>query len=192
MRALCYKCGHSWNYKGKITEDKKYLTCAGCYYKIRIDRALDFSTEEHQKLLTNQIKLPSLNNKIPTTHYSQPHKQSVQLPINIIDPIPRPYIEAPKEIDYEEEFEDQEELFTEIIIKLCSKHNLPARYDDYSLEWKCRECIELEIENNTIGKKYKDVTSHLGEVRRIGSDIEIYELEYPLPVKNSFGGRLIN
>lgn len=77
MRALCYKCGHSWNYKGEIKEGKKYITCSGCYYKIRIDRALDFSTEEHQKLLTNSIKLPSLPIKLPT-YYSLIQERSLK------------------------------------------------------------------------------------------------------------------
>ena len=78
MKSLCYKCGHSWNYKGKITEGKKYITCSRCYYKIRIDRALDFSTEEHQKLLSDSIKLPSLVHKLPTTHYSQVHLKPIE------------------------------------------------------------------------------------------------------------------
>ena len=81
MRMLCYKCGHSWNYKGKNTEGKGYITCSGCYYKIRVDKALveDLSQQE---LLANlpkkrllPIKLPSFKVDIPTTHYpSRPIK----------------------------------------------------------------------------------------------------------------------
>lgn len=78
MKALCYKCNHSWNHKGKIIVDKKYITCPRCYYKIRVDKTLDFSTEEHQNLLTNQVKLPSLPNKLPTTHYSAPMAQPIE------------------------------------------------------------------------------------------------------------------
>ena len=79
MRMLCYKCNHSWNYKGKNTEGKGYITCSGCYYKIRIDKALveDLSQQE---LLANlpkkrhlpiklPTKLPSFKAEIPTTHY---------------------------------------------------------------------------------------------------------------------------
>lgn len=81
MRALCYKCGHSWNYKGKTTEGKGYITCSGCYYKIRADKALDFSSQEHQKLLTTTNKLLSLPKKIPTTHYSESYKPHPKAPI---------------------------------------------------------------------------------------------------------------
>ena len=77
MRMLCYKCGHSWNYTRRNTEGEwRYITCPGCYYKIRVDKALieDFSK---QKLLTNLpnkellpkkllIKLPTTQ-KLPTT-----------------------------------------------------------------------------------------------------------------------------
>ncbi|KKK99267.1 hypothetical protein LCGC14_2634450, partial [marine sediment metagenome] len=40
----------------------------------------------------------------------------------------------------EEEEEEEEELFPEPIKKLCSKHNLPARYSDYNKRWKCKKC----------------------------------------------------
>ena len=73
MKVLCYKCNHSWNYKGKNTEGKGYITCSGCYYKIRLDRALVEDSSE-QKLLTNLLSLnkksPKKLSKIPTTHHS--------------------------------------------------------------------------------------------------------------------------
>ena len=74
MRMLCYKCNHSWNYKGKNSEGKGYITCPGCYYKIRGDRAL-VKEPFKEKLLTNPpvreklpTKLLSSKVKIPTTH----------------------------------------------------------------------------------------------------------------------------
>lgn len=167
------KCLYEWDYKGKASNPKDYITCPKCHYRIMLNKALDLSISHS---LTHSLT----------------HKQPVELPINIIDPIPSPYIEVPKEIYEEEEFLDYEELFTEIIIKLCKKHDLPARYNDYDLDWKCSKCIGLEIEDNIIGRKYKDVTSHLGEVRIIESDIEIYELSYPIPVKNCFSERTIH
>ena len=36
MKLQCYKCGHTWNYKG----ERKYLTCPNCLYKIRQDKAI--------------------------------------------------------------------------------------------------------------------------------------------------------
>ena len=70
MRMLCYKCGHSWNYRGKYTEGEGYITCPGCYYKIRVDKAL-IEAPSKQELLTNLPNkggLPSeLPIKLPTT-----------------------------------------------------------------------------------------------------------------------------
>ncbi len=70
MRMLCYKCDHSWNYKGKNTEGEGYITCPGCYYKIRVDKAL-IESPFKQKLLTNlpikQKLLINLPIKLPTT-----------------------------------------------------------------------------------------------------------------------------
>ena len=67
---LCYKCDHSWNYKGKYSEGEGYITCPKCLYKIRVDKAL-VEGYSGQKLLTNLPKkklLPKrLPNKIPTT-----------------------------------------------------------------------------------------------------------------------------
>ena len=75
MRVLCYKCNHSWNYKGRNSEGKGYITCSGCYYKIRLDKALVEDSSE-QKLLINsplkQRELPkklSKLSKLPTTHH---------------------------------------------------------------------------------------------------------------------------
>jgi len=70
MRMRCYKCGHSWNYRGKYTEGEGYITCPGCYYKIRVDKAL-IEAPSKQELLTNLPNkggLPSeLPIKLPTT-----------------------------------------------------------------------------------------------------------------------------
>ncbi len=78
MQMLCYKCKHSWNYKGKNSEGKGYITCPGCLYKIRVDKAL-VEGPLRQELLTNlpkkrslpiklPTKLPSFNVEIPTTN----------------------------------------------------------------------------------------------------------------------------
>lgn len=64
MRMLCYKCRHSWNYKGKNSEGKGYITCPGCMYKIRVDKAL-IEPLSVQKLLTNLPKKRPLPNELP-------------------------------------------------------------------------------------------------------------------------------
>ena len=70
MQMLCYKCDHSWPYKGKKTEEKDHITCPGCYYKILLGKALIEAPSE-QKLLSdlpNKKRLPSeLLSKLPTT-----------------------------------------------------------------------------------------------------------------------------
>ena len=102
MRMLCYKCSHSWNYKGKNTEGKGYITCSGCYYKIRVDKAMVEETFK-QEILTKlpkkellPIKLPtkllSFKERIPTTHI-----KPIEVIKEKIAPIPSPYIKAPKE-----------------------------------------------------------------------------------------------
>ena len=95
MRMLCYKCNHPWNYGGKNSDGKGYITCPGCYYKIRVDKAL---VEEpfKQELLTSETKLPrrllSFKTEIPTTHHPKPLE-----------------IKGPIETKILEEFQDQEE-----------------------------------------------------------------------------------
>ncbi len=70
MQMLCYKCGHSWSYKGKKNEEKDHITCPGCYYKILLGKALIEAPSE-QKLLSdlpNKKGLPSgLLSELPTT-----------------------------------------------------------------------------------------------------------------------------
>ena len=70
MLMLCYKCNHSWNYKGKNTEERDNITCPRCMYKLILGKALVESPSE-QKLLSklpSKKQLPSLLlNKLPTT-----------------------------------------------------------------------------------------------------------------------------
>ena len=102
---LCYKCDHSWFYKGKNSEGKGYITCPGCYYKIRVDKALVEDSSQH-KLLTElpifktkhkelPIKLLSSKAKIPTTHHPLFLKEV-------------PYEDSDNEELDEDEFEEQE------------------------------------------------------------------------------------
>jgi len=79
MRMLCYKCDHPWNYKGKHTKGKGYITCPQCLYKIRSDKALiedTFKQESLNELPKKKqlpIKLPSnLPKRIPTTIIKRP------------------------------------------------------------------------------------------------------------------------
>ena len=70
MRMLCYKCNHSWNHKGILTEGKVYVTCPNCMRKIRVDRSL-IEDVSKQKLLTNlpkkNVDTTSFPLKLPTT-----------------------------------------------------------------------------------------------------------------------------
>lgn len=89
MRMLCYKCDHLWNYKGKNSDGKGYITCPGCYYKIRPDRAM-VKEPFKQNLLTElpkkeslPIKLPtkllSFKRELPTTHYIPPKRTPIMI-----------------------------------------------------------------------------------------------------------------
>ncbi len=70
MKMLCYKCDHSWNYKGIINEGKAYVTCPSCMRKIRIDKSFVEDSSE-QRLLTSiskmGVKTTSSPLKLPTT-----------------------------------------------------------------------------------------------------------------------------
>ncbi len=175
MQVKCVngKCLHEWDYRG---QSNNYISCPICHFKFKIQRAIN--------MLATFTNIPS---DIPT---NIPIKESQ--PIEIA-PISSPYIEAPKEID-EEEFLDQEELFTEIIMKLCKKHDLPARYNDYDLDWKCKECIKSEIEEleitftNILHANFVDVGNI--KIREIKSSPQINQLSYPIPTKDSFGDRI--
>lgn len=65
-KALCYHCGHSWNYKG---QSKNYLTCPSCYYKIRVDRAINKESQSQKSLTKSQavsLSFTKSYNKIET------------------------------------------------------------------------------------------------------------------------------
>ncbi len=64
MRMLCYKCNHPWNYKGKKTEGTDYITCPGCLYKLRLDKAL-IGGPSKQELLSNLPSKKLLPNELP-------------------------------------------------------------------------------------------------------------------------------
>ena len=74
MRMLCYKCEHSWNYKGKNTEGKGNITCPRCLYKIRVDKAMIEGPLKQELLIELPTKRPlpnelpnELPRKLPTT-----------------------------------------------------------------------------------------------------------------------------
>lgn len=75
---LCYKCKYSWNYKGKNSEGKGYITCPGCLYKIRSDRALVEETFKQESLIKLPTKLPK---RLPTTNHLKPLE--IKVPIEI-------------------------------------------------------------------------------------------------------------
>ena len=134
MQMLCYKCNHSWNYKGKNSEGQGYITCPGCLYKIRVDKAL-IEPLSKQKLLTNLPNKRILPKKLPTTNEIKP------LQIDIKGPVYRRIIEQPK-TDF---IQPQEEIVFEE--KICEDHNLPVSYDDIEKTWTCRKCREVKTPN---------------------------------------------
>lgn len=67
MRALCYKCGHSWNYKGKQRE-KEHLSCSRCSYRLVAEKALLGEDEN------NQIKLHNFLHNSPLELHKEPPK----------------------------------------------------------------------------------------------------------------------
>ena len=104
MRVLCYKCNHPWNYRGKNSEGKGYITCPGCLYKIRVDKAL---VEEpfKQELLTTKSelpkqRLPKLPLRLLTTNQIKP--------LQIIVPIEKEIVDQDQEEDLEGEIQIRE------------------------------------------------------------------------------------
>ena len=135
MRMLCYKCDHSWNYKGN-SEGKVYVTCPNCIRKVRIDKAL-IEESFQQKLLT---ELPISKGKIPTTTSFSKEK--------ILLPVKKPKLVEIKETimeDVEEEKVEPLEIF--IDGKACELHSLPATYDSLDRKWVCEKCLEFETPN---------------------------------------------
>ena len=116
MRVLCYKCDHPWNYKGKNSEGKGYITCPGCLYKIRLDKAV---VEEpfKQELLTTKTKLPKQR---------LPKLPKELLTTNQIDPLE---IKAPIEIEIIEEAQDQEEDQEPLIVFTNILHANPVNLE---------------------------------------------------------------
>ena len=112
MKVLCYKCDHSWDYKGKNTEGKRYITCSSCYYKIRLDKAI-VEDSSQKKLPTGLLslpkELPKKLSKIPTTHYSpiqlRPIEVKRPIEIKIVEDVEEEEIE-PQEIKYVNSFSE--------------------------------------------------------------------------------------
>ena len=99
---LCYKCGHQWNYRGRNSEGKGYITCPGCYYKIRSDKAL-IEEPFKQKLPTSLLR----KEQLPTKLLSKlPTKKKIpkELPTNL------PTILSPLQIESEEQEENLVEI----------------------------------------------------------------------------------
>ena len=70
MMSKCYKCNHSWDYKGK---SKCYLTCPKCLYKLRVDKALGNLPNQITSPLPNELpnKIPNENTYLPNQDYER-------------------------------------------------------------------------------------------------------------------------
>ena len=167
IRCTNKKCLHEWNYKGSLSDGKDYVTCSICRYKSMLKKAISGKkdvpfpskfTNKSTDLLTDSL---TYSKEKPQTEEEE---------------------EYDEELD-EDKFEEQEELFQEPKRKLCSKHNLPANYNNYNKKWLCEECIKSEIKKNITNKKYKEVTSHLRTVSEIKSDLEIKQIPFSIPIK---------
>jgi len=157
---LCYKCNHPWNYKGKNIEEEDYITCPGCYRKIRFGKALieDFS---EQKLLTSlpekRVKTTSFPLKLPTTSFERvsfPDGFDCLVHKNITEQIQ----EAPEEYD-----EDQDVI--ETIIETEEQETSEQEWEDIPTET-----------TNAYGKKII-----IKKGRRIVDEVSIKLLSPELP-----------
>jgi len=110
---LCYKCSHPWNYKGKNTEEEDYITCPGCYRKIRFGKALIEDVSE-QKLLTSlpkkSVKTTSFPLKLPTTTSFERVSFSDGFDCLVHKDIAEQLQEAPEELEEEDVIETMIEI----------------------------------------------------------------------------------
>lgn len=179
MKAICYKCNHSWNFKGKIKENQRYITCSRCYLKIRVDRSIDFSKEETQESLINLPKAPVVKRELPTTYYLPPSINFIEVEDGIFveKKIAKQFKDAQEETEPNLFQEQEQEIIMEIGSNLCKEHNLPASYDSYEKKWLCNECIKINVPNA------KPRTDHLGTVSEVKNNQEIRIIPYD-PVKH--------
>lgn len=122
IRCTNKKCLHEWNYKGGLSDDKDYITCPLCRYKSMLKKAISGG---------KNIPLPS--------KFTDPLTHNKEKFTDLLTDLPKnsKYIEEGED---EEEFEEQESLFSEPIKKLCIQHNLPAHYSDFNKKWLCDKC----------------------------------------------------
>lgn len=169
MRMLCYKCDHSWNYKGN-SEGKVYVTCPNCIRKVRIDKVL--IEEPFQQKLLNELPVSKV--KIPTT--TSFSKGKLLLPVH-----------KPKLIEIKKtiiEDVEEEEIHEDIIILENPLHANPV-----NIEYLKKKMLENKVEipqeegfkfmpvkvsdplaingERIVMKKYKDYTKNLGQIIRV-------------------------
>ena len=71
MRALCYKCGYDWNYKGN-QRGKSNLSCPRCSYRLSADRTIIEDLHTQQEKLHD---LPLELHKKPEIIHTYIHKK---------------------------------------------------------------------------------------------------------------------
>ncbi len=161
MRMLCYKCNHPWNYRGKNTEEKDNITCPKCMYKLVLGKALIEGPSE-QKLLANlpnkkllPNRLPSLlPSKLPTTNEFEMVILEEGMEVLVDKRIAKQFKEAPEYLDEEIECVisssgKERSGMSEMGIKICEDHGLPARYDSTEKKWVCEECNLVVMEQRS-------------------------------------------
>lgn len=113
MRMLCYKCNHSWKYKGVFIEGKLYVTCPNCMRKIRIDKS---SVEDsfEQRLLTSlpkkRVKTTSFPLRLPTTTSFKIEFETIKDKDGFVYRVDKRMSERFKETLRNEEIEEIEEV----------------------------------------------------------------------------------
>ena len=162
VKCINKKCLHKWDYRG---QSNNYISCPICHFKFKIQRAIN--------MLNASLDIPS---DIPT---NIPSDIPTNIPTQSYRKIESPKIEftnQEEELEDNEEFQDQEELFPIQITKLCKDHNLPARYDDYDLEWRCEECIEEHLFKEM--REFQNIADFVNNLIGKNPEIKIKEIPY--------------
>ena len=128
MRSICYKCGHTWNYKGK-QRGKDTLCCSKCSYKLIAEKALVKDLHSNQEELHTYIHSFKGNLHSPIKKLHTTHKPDVIEHTHLFNLSDLKGYPANLNVIQEEE----------IIIDgiICEIHKLPASYDDLDRKWVC-------------------------------------------------------
>ena len=108
MRALCYKCGYDWNYKGN-QRGKDHLSCPKCSYKLVANKVLLEDDPSIQvKLHSSPLELHKKPLKIHTYIHKKEKFIEIEDGIFVEKKIAKQFKEAPEEIPLLVQEQEQE------------------------------------------------------------------------------------